>query len=164
VLVDDVREDLGFFERVLQQCKILNRVTSLHSGEECVAFIQENQNADLSARFLIFLDLMMSPFSGIAVLRRVKSLGIADESVFVMVSGISDIKALNEGYQLGARTFIIKPVKPDDVMEVLHAMKSKIRVQQTPEGNLLEWAISSKPNTPQAADTSFLKRGVSLSE
>jgi hypothetical protein len=55
-------------------------------------------------------------------------------------------------------------LKPDDVMEVLRAMKFKIRVQQTPEGNLLEWDVSSKPNTPQAADTSFLKPSVSLSE
>jgi hypothetical protein len=39
----------------------------------------------------------MAPVSGIAVLRRLKSLGTAEDSIFVMVSGITDIKALNEG-------------------------------------------------------------------
>jgi CheY-like chemotaxis protein len=163
LLVDDAQEDLGFFERALRQCKILNQVTLLHSGEECIAYLQANQTPDLSARFIVFLDLMMGSVGGIAVLRRLKSLGIAEDSIFVMVSGITDIKALNEGYQLGARTFIIKPVKPDDLMETLQALKSKINVEKKEEGYVLEWDVSSKPNTPQASDTSLLKRGVSLS-
>ena len=164
LLVDDLREELGFLQRTLQQCKILNPQVLLQSGQECISFFRANQSPERSARFLVFLDLVMSPVSGIAVLRHLKNLGLSEESLFVMLSGISDIKGINEGYQLGARTFMIKPVKPDDVMEVLNAMRSKIIVEERPEGYLLDWNVPvSKPTVPQTPDTAFLKKGVSLS-
>src|SRR4051812_16269156 len=141
ILVDDAQEDLNLLDRVFRQSKILNERVLLHSGEQLITFLQDNQKPDATpTKFLIFLDVMMAPTSGIAVLRLLKTMPISDESVFVMVSGITDIKAVNEGYQLGASTFMIKPVKPDDIMEVLNGLRKKIVINKTSEGYSLEWA------------------------
>jgi DNA-binding response OmpR family regulator len=102
----------------------------------------------------------MAPTSGISVLRELRESGLAKDSVIVMLSGITDIKAINEGYQLGASTFLIKPIKPDDILEMLNGMKNKIRVEEQPSGYLLEW-INSHHATPSAGEPP--SRTVSLS-
>jgi CheY-like chemotaxis protein len=162
VAVDDSQEDLNLLDRVLRQSKVLNPRILLHSGEQLIAFLQENQQPDgTPSKYLIFLDLMMAPMSGIAVLRFLKNLPFADQSLFVMVSGITDIKALNEGYQLGASTFMIKPVKPEDVMEVLHGLRNKIVVNETPEGHLLDWVATAGSGSTILPTTN--RFGISLS-
>lgn len=143
VIVDDSREDLGFLERVLRQCKILNPIHSIHSGEECLAFFRSK-----ATRSLVILDLVMAPTSGISVIRELRESGLARDSVIVMLSGITDIKAINEGYQLGAATFLIKPIKPEDILEMLNGMKSKIRVEEQPTGYLLEWVHAHPGSRP----------------
>jgi response regulator RpfG family c-di-GMP phosphodiesterase len=164
VLVDDVREDLGLLERVLRQCKILNSIHQLHSGEQCVSFFDAaGSTGGNSPRCLVFLDLIMSPISGISVLSRLKALGLARGSVFVMLSGITDIKAINEGYQLGAHTFMIKPVTTEDVMQTLHALKPKIHVEPQSEGYLLDWIHYPHAPPSMAHDPSFRASTVSLS-
>jgi response regulator of citrate/malate metabolism len=143
VLVDDVREDLGLFERVLRHCKIINPVRRMQSGEECISFFKKS-----SGRYLVFLDLIMAPISGISTLRQIRNAGLAGDSVFVMLSGITDMKAINEGYQAGAHTFLIKPVKADDVMETLNGLKSKIQITlEEQEGYKLEWRAINKSGT-----------------
>jgi response regulator RpfG family c-di-GMP phosphodiesterase len=126
-------------ERVFQQCKILNNRISIESGAEFLTFIKEKKKG---AQYLVFLDLVMPPPNGIAVLNSLSGQESAKGCIFIMLSGVTDIKAVNQGYQLGAQTFIIKPVKPEDVMELLSALKSKITINQSSEGNSLDWIHS----------------------
>jgi CheY-like chemotaxis protein len=137
VLVDDAREDLAFLERVLRQCKILNPIHRFYGGDDTLLYFRK-LNPD-AGRYLIFIDLIMSPLNGISVLRSLRAEGIAQNCIFVMLSGITDIKAINEGYQLGAHTFLIKPVSPQDILELLQNLQNKITAHETPDGYLLEW-------------------------
>jgi len=136
VLVDDAQEDLGLLERVLRQCKILNPIHRLSSGMETISFLREEKQQGV--HYLVLLDLIMAPVSGISVLRTLKAEGTVEDCIFVMLSGITDIKAINDGYQLGAFTFMVKPIKPEDVMEMLNGLRNRIAVRQAPEGYLLE--------------------------
>ncbi len=158
LIIDDSAEDLGFVERVFRQCKVLNPIKLLHSGDECVALFEENS---ASNRYLVILDLLMAPTNGISVLRRLRARGLGEDSIFIMLSGITDIKSINAGYQLGARTFLVKPIKAEDILELLTHLKKQIVVEEQSEGYVLRW-ISAAAETPPA-DTTFLKRGISLS-
>jgi two-component system response regulator len=144
IVVDDSEEDVRLLDRVFQQCKILNKRIIFESGEEFLKFIKEKKRG---VQYLVFLDLVMPPPNGIAVLKSVSEQETARDCIFIMLSGVTDIKAVNQGYKLGAQTFIIKPVKPEDVMEVLAALKSKIVTKQSPEGYLLDWIPS--PGSPR---------------
>jgi len=146
MIVDDVHEDLAFLERILRQCKILNPIHRFSAGSETLGFFRD-QKPD--ARCLVFLDLIMSPVSGISVLKTLKAEGIGQNSVFIMLSGITDIKAVNEGYKLGAHTFLIKPIKPEDIMDLISSLRNRISVQETPEGYLLQFAGRNVP-APQS--------------
>src|SRR5258706_364698 len=97
LIVDDSRDDLMLAERVLRLCKILNPVFSMNTGEECIKYFRKADVSPSSGPCLVFLDLAMPPIGGLDVLRIIRDSLCAKESIFVMLSGISDIKMLREG-------------------------------------------------------------------
>jgi YesN/AraC family two-component response regulator len=94
------------------------------------------------------LDLNMYPLGGIDVLREIAQTKFAAESLLVMVSGIADIKLVREGYQLGAKTFLIKPLTQEDVMSFLVSAKDRIQVETSHEGNALQWVSANSSRVP----------------
>jgi YesN/AraC family two-component response regulator len=88
----------------------------------------------------------MKPEDGISVLRRVQQDKLTQGSVFVMLSGLTDVKLLHEGYQLGAHTFMVKPLKVQDVMELLSTLKQTIAVIPEENGHRLAWQNPIPPN------------------
>ena len=57
-------------------------------------------------------------------------------SVAIMLSGVQDLKMVNEGYQLGASTFLIKPLRTEDVMQIASAVRG-LGVERNEEGNVI---------------------------
>jgi len=144
LLVDDAQTDLVAQRRILESCKLLNPVRRFKSTEETVAFLRGARNGGQAPRFLMFLDLLMKPSDGLDLLRIIKQENLAPGSVIVMLSGLTDTKMLHEGYQLGAHTFLIKPLTVQDVMGLLTTLKHTIAVQNEAAGNRLIW-LHSRP-------------------
>jgi len=136
ILVDDLAEDLSLTERLLRQCKVLNPVISFSKGNDCIAWFEEHRT-DLPV--LVLLDLIMYPTSGVDVLSALRDSGILDRVVVVMLSGIRDVKIIHQGYQLGAKTFLIKPLNCEDLMQMINALKT-IRIETNAEGYILRSA------------------------
>src|SRR5688572_26719296 len=107
LIVDDAQEDLVFAQRVLTGNRILNPLHSMSGGKACLDYFA-SKASNLPA--VVLLDLVMKPLSGIDVLRQVQTMPAAEGSIFIMLSGLADIKMIAEGYRLGARTFLIKPL------------------------------------------------------
>ena len=144
VIVDDARQDIALASRVLVQCQIVNPVATFFDGEECINFIEaRGEYKGRVAPFLMFLDLAMQPVSGIEVLCRLQkiaaSLPEVAKSVVVMLSGVQDLKLVNEGYRCGAATFLTKPLSAEDLLQMLRAVK-KLKLEQTPAGNVISLA------------------------
>jgi CheY-like chemotaxis protein len=149
LLVDDAGEDRMLAERVLRNCKILNPILCFNNGKELLEYFA----GDFQPPALVLVDMMMQPMSGNDVLRAVKERGIMDAMPFVMVSGLADFRTLQEGYQNGARTFIIKPLKQDDILEVLSSVKG-LRVHSVEGGHVIAPA-----NAEGATQTKILQFG-----
>jgi CheY-like chemotaxis protein len=148
VIVDDAREDALLAERVLRvDCKIQNPVTLCTNGKDASTLCAELHHA--SKHYLVLLDLIMVPVSGLEFLRSWQSSGCAQSSMVIMLSGLKDIKAINEGYQLGAKTFILKPVTKADVVQVLNSLNNRITIEQDDKGYHLNWfnAGNSRPDS-----------------
>ena len=65
VIVDDSREDAMLAIRVLKECKIVNPIIVLKSGEECIDFFEgKGEHGNRSLPCLLFLDLAMNPIRG----------------------------------------------------------------------------------------------------
>ena len=155
LVVDDAKEDLLLAERILRHCKILNPIRLLKSGEACIDYFKKSGASKSEMEpCILFLDMVMNPMGGASVLRELNKSSLLKESIVIILSGITDINLIQEGYQLGARTFLVKPIKADDVVEVLHALKLLIRIEETSQGNVLHWHTASK--NKQSSDTEMI--------
>jgi CheY-like chemotaxis protein len=123
LIVDDSREDLTLAMRVFMQCGIRNPIRLMKSGQECLDYFEGV--GDKPAGMLpciVFLDLMMKPLSGIDVLRRFRD-NPAAGSIFIMLSGASDYTMVRDGYQLGAVTFVVKPLTCEEIMRTFKNLR-----------------------------------------
>jgi two-component system response regulator len=164
LVVDDSAEDRALAQRVLKQCKILNPTQMLRSGEECIRKLETGiaPGSDWSGlRFLVLLDLSMSPHNGHWVLREAAKRNLKNKAIFVMLSGIAGIRDVHEGYQLGAKTFLIKPLKAEDILELINALRGKLRLEELAAGYQLHWMEQEAHGIMSSGtDTTFMmKRG-----
>src|SRR6187551_1989385 len=137
LIVDDAQEDLVFAQRVLSANKVLNPTHLLRSGKACLDYFCGKAGALVpQLPCILFLDMVMKPISGIEVLRRLKNLPAAKGSILIMLSGLTDIKKIAEGYRLGASTFLIKPLIAAELQQMLHAVNG-LTINKVPGGLIL---------------------------
>ncbi|MDB6037552.1 MAG: response regulator [Verrucomicrobiales bacterium] len=157
LVVDDTHADLLLAEWVLRSCKILNPIRLLKSGADCIRYFEANEPTKSSYEpCIVFLDMIMSPMPGAAVLRSLRDSNLIGSSIIVILSGITDIKLIQEGYKLGAKTFLFKPIKSEDVLELINSLNGLVYDQETMDGNVLHWA--STPLEKQLSDTEAIRR------
>lgn len=132
LLLDDAEGDLILAERLLRNCKIMNPILAFRKGEELLAYFA----AEFDPPALILTDMMMEPMSGVDVLAALQRRGLTDAIPVVMVSGLADHKVLQNGYQSGARTFIIKPMNQDDILQVLGKLKG-LEIHEIEDGYVI---------------------------
>lgn len=119
LIVDDAQEDLVFAQRVLTGNRILNPVVPLSNAKACLDYFSSR---DSVRPVVILLDLVMKPMSGIELLRKLQTIPAAEGSVVIMMSGLADIKMIAEGYRLGARTFLIKPLVASELKQMFQGI------------------------------------------
>lgn len=125
VIVDDSHEDALLAQRALAQCKVRNPIVLLNSGNACLDYFQGIPPYDERAvPCLLLLDMMMAPVSGLDVLQKLRSVPAAQGSVLVMISGLAEWRVINEGYRLGADTFLVKPLVVEDILQMLNSIPS----------------------------------------
>lgn len=160
IIVDDAKDDLILVQRLLLQCKILNQISLFSSGKECVDYVKSSCKdgvVSMPEPSIIFLDLVMAQTSGLEVLRFLQTSDYARKCIVVMLSGLKDIKAINTGYQLGARTFLLKPITQDDIVHLVSMLSSQVRIEESEGGGyMLYWNErivhnSDKPRISMAA-------------
>jgi FixJ family two-component response regulator len=119
----------------------VNPLKLLSSGAACIEFMQKNYQPLEGAhpqRCLIFLDLSMAPMNGIETLKALNGLVLAPDPWIVMLSAMTDVRMIREGYQLGARTFLNKPLGTRELNDFITNEKA-LTTQMTAEGYKLVW-------------------------
>lgn len=153
VIVDDFLEDALLAQRTIGLCKIQNPVVLLKSGQACLDYFRGTEpHQDRVLPCVLLLDMMMSPVSGLDVLRKIRDDRMGRGSVVVMLSGLADLKAIHDGYQLGANTFLVKPLLAEDVMQMVRAIP-KIGVHRVSHGYELFLADPAKTRRPDDTPT-----------
>ena len=86
-------------------------VTTARSGEEGLSLIQQSHFD------VILLDIKLPKLNGIEVLRKIKEMS-ADIEV-IMITGYGDIQSAVDSLKLGARDYVTKPFKLDDLLTIV---------------------------------------------
>jgi CheY-like chemotaxis protein len=117
LLVEDNPMDVDLTKRALRRHRLANELIIARDGEEAINLISRWENGE-AIPVLILLDLNMPRLSGLEVLARLKSHpSFASIPVVVLTTSRED-GDVKRAYQLGANSYIVKPVDFDKFLEV----------------------------------------------
>ncbi|HEX7862185.1 MAG TPA: response regulator [Verrucomicrobiae bacterium] len=148
VVVDDSHSDLFFCQRELWAARILNPVLLFPSAKTCLEYFQRE-----SFPCLGLVDLVLSPDRGANLIKKLRAIPLLQNSVFVMLSAMSDYKLIAEGYAAGAATFLTKPVSHDELVRIFRNVRG-LSVLQHRNGNELTLSARLDAHAPVHARVS----------
>ena len=126
LLVDDSEDDCTLMRRAFSKAKVLNPILALHSGEEAVDYLsgtgQYTNRAEYPLPALMLLDIKMPGIDGLEVLCWIRSQPGLRTLRVVMLTTSNDLRDVNAAYQLGANSFLTKPVDFERFVEVTRAL------------------------------------------
>jgi CheY-like chemotaxis protein len=114
LLVDDNEDDILLIRRAFERAGLTHHIESVHSGIEAIAYL--TGEAPYKDRFryplpnMILLDIKMPALDGFEVLRWVRQQQEFSSLCVVMLTTSDQIRDVNHAYQLGATSFLVKPL------------------------------------------------------
>jgi CheY-like chemotaxis protein len=160
LLVDDREEDVMLIRRAFTQARVLNPVQVAWSGEEAMAYLSGSGKYANRAEFplpgLVLLDIKMPGIDGFEVLRWIRQVSPYPTLRVVMLTSSELMRDVNTAYELGANSFLVKPLDFERFVEISQALS----------GYWL-WMdrVPSPPATPEEkaiSDTEFIRRATQL--
>ncbi len=139
LLVEDNPDDIMFTKRAFKKGKIKNELHVVMSGEEALDFLYKKgkyEGKDVPTPGLILLDLRLPGISGYEVLEKVKGDGKLKFIPVIILTTSDSGGDVIKTYDLGANSYITKPVKFEDFIEVVTAIGDYwLRISKIP-GNI----------------------------
>jgi DNA-binding response OmpR family regulator len=123
LLVEDNPSDVGLTRRALEKAHIDNDLKVVRDGQEALDYIfgtGEYAGRDVSdVPALTFLDLKLPKVWGLEVLRRIRSGTCTRRMPVVILTSSSQEQDMIVGYDLGANSYVRKPVDFKEFAEVV---------------------------------------------
>jgi len=120
LLVEDNLEDAAVTKRVLSHNKLNNGLVIAASGKEALAALQNIAKADLPQ--LILLDINLPDISGIDLLTCIKKDNNLRSIPVVILTGSNVDQDIQKSYDLGADSYLVKPISNDALMLVIEKL------------------------------------------
>ena len=117
LLVEDNPVDIDLTIRAFKHRKLNNPILVSRDGEEAIEWINKWEKGDLLP-IVILLDLKLPKYSGLEVLKKIKSHKDFKMIPVVILTTSSEDSDIKEAYSLGANSYIVKPVNFDKFVEV----------------------------------------------
>lgn len=153
-VIDDAREDLLLAERVVRQCGIVNPVSLYDSGGKVLSYYgPDGPGSKTNRPLLMLVDLVMQPVTGLQLLETWRRLPVSARSFAIILSGYNSLKQVNEAYQLGAKTFLLKPLKPSDLIRALEGFPGDLHLERNGAGAVIRWMHHPPMNLPPVRAT-----------
>lgn len=117
LIVEDNPVDLDLTIRAFKSQRIDNPIVTARDGEEALSFIEKWENGD-TMPVVILLDLKMPKVNGLEVLKVLKNHPKFRTIPVVVLTTSSESSDVHEAYQLGANSYIVKPVDFEKFLDV----------------------------------------------
>ena len=126
LLVEDNPDDAELTLRALKKNNILNQVVLAHDGVEAIDYLFGTgtyAGRDTSALpSVVLLDLKLPKISGLEVLKQIRAQELTRYLSVVILTSSKEEQDLISGYQLGANSYIRKPVDFNQFMEAVRQL------------------------------------------
>jgi two-component system response regulator len=115
LLIEDNVFDAELTIRMLKQNSIANTVVHVATGALAIDFLNavgEYAGRDINDKpKVILLDLKLGPVSGVKVLEKIKADEYTQDIPVIILSGSKDDADLKKCYNLGANSYLVKPIE-----------------------------------------------------
>jgi len=121
LLVEDNPLDAELSMRGLQSAKLFNRIVWLKDGQEALDYVYRRGHyaqREAGDPGLILLDLKMPRVDGLEVLATLKSDVDTKKIPIVVMTSSQEEKDVVKSYDLGANSYVVKPVNFEDLVDV----------------------------------------------
>lgn len=138
LLVEDNPRDAEMTIRALKKHGLANRLIHLEDGAQALDFLFKRgdyeSRVDAMVPKVVFLDLKLPKINGLEVLRAIR----ADERTrtipVVMVTSSAEDPDITAAYDLGANSYVIKPVEFESFIETMRTLGFYWLVVNQPNG------------------------------
>jgi CheY-like chemotaxis protein len=118
LLVEDNPVDLDLTLRAFKRRKLTNPIEVARDGEEALEWVERTAAIGEGYPVLILLDLKLPKVDGLEVLRHLKTHPSFRAVPVVVLTTSSESADVQTAYQLGANSYIVKPVDFEKFIEV----------------------------------------------
>ncbi len=123
LLVEDNPYDAELALRAFKKNNIYNPIKVLDDGEEALDFIfcrgEYNERGMCKKIKVILLDLKLPKINGLEVLKAIKTDPVTKKIPVVMLTSSKEESDIVESYNLGANSYIVKPVDFNKFVEAV---------------------------------------------
>jgi len=117
LLIEDNPMDVDLTIRAFEHNHVVNPVTVLRDGEEALTYIRD-YSPQAPIPILVLLDLKLPRVDGLELLAELRKATIFKTIPVVVLTSSSEDKDVQTAYQLGANSYIVKPVNFENFIEV----------------------------------------------
>ena len=128
LVVEDRDEDLFMLQRAFSQLGFDTPVQYLRDGEEAIAYLRGEgrfvNRDEFPMPTVMLLDLKMPRKNGFEVLQWLREQPQFTDLQVVVLSSSDEIRDINRAYELGANSFLVKPMFFSEFVGMLEALHS----------------------------------------
>ena len=122
LIAEDREDDIFLIRHSLEKARVSNPIQIVRSGAEVIAYLNGEgtfaNRDEYPLPSLLLLDLKMPRTDGFEVLSWIRQQpGLKALRVIVLTSS-ADIRDVNRAYQLGANSFLVKPMDFENFIEI----------------------------------------------
>jgi CheY-like chemotaxis protein len=127
LIAEDREDDVVLIRRCLTRAHIFNPIQVVHNGDEVLAYLKAEGKFAKRDEFplptLLLLDLKMPGTDGFAVLQWIRQQPVLKALRVIVLTSSQDIRDVNEAYELGANSFLVKPMDFENFVEIGRFLK-----------------------------------------
>lgn len=127
LIAEDDSDDRFLLQTAFKEQGYNDKIEFVENGVELLNFLMDIHNkksANDTFPYLILLDLNMPKKDGREVLKEIKQHPVLKKIPIVVFTTTKSESEVNRCYELGANTYIVKPVSFEKLLEVLDNIRS----------------------------------------
>jgi len=154
LLAEDREDDIVLVRKAFQRAGIVNPLFVVRDGEEAIAYLQGSGRYSNREEFplpdLLLLDLKMPKVDGFEVLKWLRQQSGFGSLRVIVLTASDAIRDVNVAYQLGANSFLVKPLEFDNAVELSKVIQDYwLRRSKAPETSREPRKSPQKPGSGQ---------------
>ena len=122
LIAEDTEDDALIIRRALQKAAVPNPLHVVRNGEEVMAYLQGHRQFANRDEYplpaLLLLDLKMPRMDGFEVLSWIRHQPSLKALRVIVLTSSEDIRDVNKAYELGANSFLVKPMDFENSVEI----------------------------------------------